>query len=67
MNVISRQRIYEFVEDHKDADSSLTAWYKLASKAAWKHLADVKADYPGADLYQVAVKREVTYNPGHQW
>lgn len=50
MNVISRQRIYEFVEVHKGADSSLTAWYRLASRAEWKHLADVKADYPAADL-----------------
>ncbi len=50
MNVISRQRIYEFVKTHKDADSSLTAWYRAASKVEWKHLADVKLNHPSADL-----------------
>ena len=50
MNVISRQRLYEFIETHRDAASSLAAWYSLTKKAEWKHLADLKIDYPSADL-----------------
>lgn len=50
MNVISRQRIVEFIEEHHDAESPLTAWFKATKKARWKHLADLKEDYPSADL-----------------
>ena len=50
LNVISRQRINEFINEHKDAESSLTAWFKTARKARWEHLADLKGDYPNADL-----------------
>lgn len=50
MNVISRQRLYEFIKTHGDAESSLAAWYSLTKKAEWKHLADLKMDYPNADL-----------------
>lgn len=50
MNVVSRQRLYEFIEAHQDAESSLAAWYRLTKKAEWRHLADLKIDYPGADL-----------------
>ena len=47
---MSRQRLYEFIEAHRDAEPSLTAWYKAAKKAEWKHLAELKEDYPSADL-----------------
>ena len=50
MNVISRQRLYEFIKAHRDAESSLAACYSLTKRAKWKHLADLKMDYPGADL-----------------
>ncbi len=50
MNVISRQRILEFIKEHRDAESSLTAWFKAAKKARWEHLANLKEDYPSADL-----------------
>lgn len=50
MNVISRQKINEFIKGHRDAESSLTAWFKAARKARWEHLAELKEDYPSADL-----------------
>jgi mRNA interferase HigB len=50
VNVISRQRIAEFIKEHKDSESSLTAWFKAAKKARWEHLADLKENYPIADL-----------------
>jgi mRNA interferase HigB len=50
VNVISRQRIVEFIKEHKDSESSLMAWFKAAKKARWQHLAELKEDYPSADL-----------------
>jgi mRNA interferase HigB len=51
MNVISFQAIKEFVRKHKDSNSSLNSWYRIATKAEWKNLAEVKQSYPHADLY----------------
>lgn len=50
MNTISRKKIREFVKLHPDSKSSLTAWYKIAWKAQWRNLAEVKQVYPHADL-----------------
>lgn len=40
----------ECYEEHADAEAALTAWYRVASKAEWKDLNDLKKDYPSADL-----------------
>lgn len=50
MHVISYKRIREFVAIHRDAKSSLSAWFKIANKANWQNLADVKEVYPSADV-----------------
>ena len=49
MHVISFKRIREFFSAHRDAESSLTAWYKTTKKANWQNLAELKAVYPPAD------------------
>src|SRR5262249_14600130 len=51
MNVISYSTIKQFVRKHSDCKSSLNSWYKIASKARWNNLAEVKLNYPHADLY----------------
>lgn len=48
--MISRQRLYEFIQAHKDAGTSLAAWYRLTRKAEWKHFTELKTDYPSADV-----------------
>lgn len=58
MNTISYRRIREFVSLYPDAETPLSAWYKIAKKAAWKNLVEVKKDYPHADL----VGRFVIFN-----
>jgi mRNA interferase HigB len=58
MNVISYKRIREFSSAHRDAESTLTAWYKTAKKASWQNLAELKQVYPSADL----VGRYVFFN-----
>jgi mRNA interferase HigB len=50
MNTISLKNIRTFVELHPDSKSSLTAWYKMAKKARWRSLAEVRQTYPHADL-----------------
>jgi mRNA interferase HigB len=58
MHVISFKRIREFFSTHRDAESTLTAWYKTAKKASWQNLAELKRVYPSADL----VGRYVVFN-----
>jgi len=50
MNTISFKTIREFLKLHPDSKPSLTAWYKMAKKASWRNLAEVKQVYPHADL-----------------
>jgi mRNA interferase HigB len=58
MHVISLKRIREFFSTHRDAESSLMAWYKTARKANWQNLAELKQVYSSADL----VGRYVVFN-----
>ncbi len=50
MNVISYRRIREFSSNYRDAEASLTAWYRTAKRSDWQNLAEVKRVYPSADL-----------------
>jgi mRNA interferase HigB len=50
MNVISFKRIREFTTEHRDAASSLKAWYTTMKKSHWKSLVELKQVYPAADL-----------------
>ena len=58
MNVISLKRIREFTSVHRDARSSLKAWYTIVKKAKWQNFAELKRVYPSADL----VGRYVVFN-----
>ena len=50
MNVISYKRIRDFSSTHRDAESSLSAWYRVVKKANWQSPAELKRVYPSADL-----------------
>ena len=58
MNTISRRKIREFVASHPNSESSLRAWYKIAEKAKWQNIVEVRQDYPHAD----SVGRLVVFN-----
>ena len=49
VRIISKVAITEFSRTHKDALESLLHWHGIAKRAVWKHLADVRADFPHAD------------------
>lgn len=51
VRVVSFRKLREFYEaGHADAEAPLKDWFDLASDAEWKTFADVRKDYPGADL-----------------
>ncbi len=49
MHVISRKKLLEAAERHADLGKSLDAWYRIAKKAEWKNLMDVRRVFPTAD------------------
>lgn len=49
VRIISKAAINEFSKTHKDALESLLYWHGITKRATWKHLADVRVDFPHAD------------------
>jgi mRNA interferase HigB len=60
MNVISIKRVRDFSLIHHDAEASLIAWFKIAKRASWQNLSELKQVYPSADL----VGRYTVFNIG---
>lgn len=60
MWVISKRRLREFWERHPQAAIPLMAWYKVATKASWNHIVDVRKTFPTAD----AVGSSTVFNIG---
>jgi mRNA interferase HigB len=49
VRVISRRAIQEFVSVHAEALEPLDHWYRVARRAAWRSLVEVRRDFPHAD------------------
>jgi mRNA interferase HigB len=49
VHVISRKKLREAAERYGHLSSSLDAWFRLAKKAEWRSLADVRQLFPSAD------------------
>jgi mRNA interferase HigB len=49
LRVISRKRLLEAAAWYSDASGPLDAWYRIAKKAAWKNLAEVRKTFSTAD------------------
>jgi len=60
LRVISRRALREIWQEHREGETSLSAWYLLMKKAAWKNLADVKRTFPVTHL----VGRCTVFNVG---
>lgn len=60
MNVVSVKAIRTFSEKHSDSATSLMIWYQVARRAKWSNLAELRNDFPGADL----VGRRTVFNIG---
>ncbi len=49
MHVISRKMLLEAAEKHADLREPLDVWYRIAKRAEWKNLTDVRRVFPTAD------------------
>jgi mRNA interferase HigB len=49
LHVISKKKLRDFWEQHADAQVPLDNWFRVAKKAAWQSIAEVKAIFPHAD------------------
>ena len=49
MHVISRKLLLQAVERHGDIGAPLDVWYRIAKKAEWKNLMEVRRELPTAD------------------
>jgi mRNA interferase HigB len=49
MHVISQKALKEPARRHPDLEGPLETWSRVAEKAQWKSLTDVRANYPHAD------------------
>lgn len=50
LHVISRKALVQFTNTHPDVEVALDVWYRIAKRAQWKNLVEVKKVYPQADL-----------------
>ena len=49
MHVISRKKLREAAEEHGDLAAALDVWYRIAKRAEWKSLSEVRRTFPSAD------------------
>jgi mRNA interferase HigB len=49
MHVISRKKLKEAATRHSDLEGPLDAWFRIAKKASWKNLVDVRKTFSSAD------------------
>lgn len=49
MHIISRKKLLEAAKEHGDLSEPLDVWYRVAKKAEWKNLMDVRRTFPTAD------------------
>ncbi|HWZ96818.1 MAG TPA: type II toxin-antitoxin system HigB family toxin [Candidatus Dormibacteraeota bacterium] len=52
MHVISRKKLLEASEKHADIGAALDVWYRIAKKAVWKNLMEVRRQLPTADAVE---------------
>jgi mRNA interferase HigB len=49
VNVISKPGLLKLAKKHPETLPTLALWYKLAKKAEWRGLHQVRREYPSAD------------------
>ena len=60
VRLIDKKTFKAFWATHPEAESPLTRWYQIASKATWESIREVRKDFPHADLVTVASGRIAT-------
>ena len=65
MRIIQRSMLMDFGRRHADAAEPLARWYRIARRAHWMNLAEVRIEFPHADVVNVASGKPVTvFNVG---
>lgn len=49
VHIISRKKLLEASKKHADLSEPLDAWYRVARRAVWTSLIDVRRTFPTAD------------------
>lgn len=52
MHVISRKMLLKAAQKHSDLSEPLDVWYRIAKKAQWKSLVDLRRAFPSADTVE---------------
>ncbi|MCP4357597.1 MAG: type II toxin-antitoxin system HigB family toxin [Chloroflexi bacterium] len=60
MHIISKKVLREFWEVHPNAERPLRSWFTQVKKAQWHNFAELRQDFPSADL----VGRLTVFNIG---
>jgi mRNA interferase HigB len=58
LHIISRKKLKEAAAHHNDIEASLDVWFRIAKRATWQGLAEVRKTFAGAD----AVERWTIFN-----
>ena len=49
MKILYPEKINDFIQIHPDSKPALERWSTILKAAKWRHLADLKQDFPSAD------------------
>jgi mRNA interferase HigB len=49
LHVISRKKLKEAATRHSDLEAPLDVWFRIAKRASWQTLADVRKTFSSAD------------------
>jgi mRNA interferase HigB len=58
MHVISRKKLKEAALRHPGIEAALDAWFRIAKRALWQNIADVRKTFASAD----AVEKWTVFN-----
>jgi mRNA interferase HigB len=63
MRIIKPSTLVQWAKRHSAAAPALLHWFEITRKATWKTLADVRRDFPHADLVRVeSLKPVLVFN-----
>jgi len=52
LHIITRRKLLEAAEKHGDLGEPLDVWYRVAKRAKWKNLMEVRQVFPTADAVE---------------
>jgi mRNA interferase HigB len=58
VHIISRKKLKEAATRHNDLEAPLDVWFRIAKRASWENLTDVRKIFAGAD----SVSRSTVFN-----